>query len=673
MMSRLCFFPAFALALVACTQTPAPVTSPPAPEPADNAAEAPPSAEPATPVAEPAKPDWPTYDAVPLIPREVLFGNPAKVSPQLSPDGSHIAFIAPKDGVLNVWVQKVGAAEARAITDDKNRGIRAYFWAEDGKHILYIQDKAGDENWHLYAAKVSGEGEARDLTPIDGVRAQVIAVEKSKPHTILVGINDRTPVFHDVYAIDLRTGKRKLVYKNEIGAVGFIADHKLRIRIAQKFQPGGGMAVLYRKTPRAEFEPLVTWKPEDTFSSSAAGFTRNNRGLYLLSSAGANTAELRVINVRNGKVRTLAEDPTASVSGLMIHPRTYEVQAVNFERARADWEILDPSIEDDFAALAKLHDGDFDVVSRDNRDRTWLVSYAVDDGPVAYYTYDRRKKSGELLFVHRPELSELALAEMKPISYKARDGLTIHGYLTLPVGVKAKALPAVIVPHGGPWYRDTWGYRPMPQWLANRGYAVLQMNFRGSTGYGKKFLNAANREWGGAMQDDITDGTRWLIEKGIADPDRICIMGGSYGGYATLMGLAKEPDLYACGVDIVGVANLITWLNNIPPYWRPFAEILHRRVGHPEKDVEFLKSRSPLFLVENIDDPLLIGQGKNDPRVPRGESIQMRDALQEAGKEVVYMEFEDEGHGFAKPENRLEFFAAAESFLAKHIGGRVQP
>jgi dipeptidyl aminopeptidase/acylaminoacyl peptidase len=340
---------------------------------------------------------------------------------------------------------------------------------------------------------------------------------------------------------------------------------------------------------------------------------------------------------------------------------------------REIWTVLDPGVKEDFETLEGLHYGDFSVVNRDHADKTWLVAYSQDKGPVLYYSYDRASKKGTLLFSARPKLESVTLAGMTAIQFKSRDGLTINGYLTLPPGVEPFNLPVVVNVHGGPWYRVTWGYNPEAQWLANRGYAVLEVNFRGSTGYGKEFLNAGDKEWCGRMQDDITDGVQWLIDQRLADPTRIAIYGGSYGGYATLCGLTKTPELYACGVDMVGPSNLSTFIQSIPPYWAPMKALFAKRIGDPDTEAEFLKERSPLFHVDAIRAPLLIAQGANDPRVNRAESIQIRDALQAAGKTVEYMEFPDEGHGFAKPENRLKFYAAAEAFLARHVGGRLEP
>ena len=612
------------------------------------------------------------YSAVPLVSRELLFGNPTKASPKLSPDGKRLAYLAPDEGVLNVWVRTVGQQDDKAITKDRKRGIRSYYWADNNTQPIYIQDKDGDENWHIWVVPVEG-GEAKDMTPIAGVRAQFIGSDPSRPDELLIGLNDRDKRLHDIYLLNLKTGEKKLEFKNEMGAIGFVADHELVIRVAMVMTPDGGFKLLHRAKTKEKWADLLTVAGEDFMTSGPMFFAADNRSLYVLSSVGSNTSELRALDTQTKKETTLFVDKEADVQGSLVHPTTHVIQAVSVNKARQEWTVLDDSLADDFKKLAEVTRGDFNVTARDHADKVWLVSYVPDNGPVAYYAWDRAAKKASFLFVHRPELKDVKLTEMKPINYKARDGLSIHGYLTTPAGVEAKNLPTVIVPHGGPWHRDTWGFDGMSQWLANRGYAVLQPNFRGSTGYGTEFINKADREWGATMQDDITDGTKWLIEQGIADPKRICIMGGSYGGYATLMGLVREPDLYACGVDIVGVANLITWLQNLPPYWKPLQSLFYKRVGHLENDVEFLKSRSPVFQADKIKAPLLIAQGKNDPRVPLVESTQIRDALKARGLEVEYVEYADEGHGFARPVNRLNFFAIAEKFLAKHIGGRYEP
>lgn len=608
---------------------------------------------------------------VPLIPRELLFGNPERVSPDLSPDGRHLAWLAPLDGVLNVWVRTVGSEDDRAITHDCGRGIQDFSFAEDGVHVLYVQDRDGDENWHVYRVPVAG-GDPFDLTPVDGVQARIVAADPRHPGAILVGLNDRDEQLHDVYRIDLASGERTLEVRNEIGAVDWIADHDLNVRAALVPTPDGGFLVVHRPAGEEGWGELMTVAPEDSLSSGVLGFADDDRTLYVTSSAGANAGELRSIDTETGETATIAGDPAADVADVVFDPVSHRPQAAVFLKERQEVKVLDPTIGEDLELVAGLHHGDLHIVSRDRADRHWLVAHVQDEGPVVYHSFDREAKRPEFLFSARPKLKGLPLAPMKPVSWTARDGLTIHGYLTFPPGADPKNLPVVVNVHGGPWHRDVWGYHAEAQWLANRGYACLQPNFRGSTGYGKDFVNAGDREWGGKMQDDVTDGVKWLIDEGIADPDRVAIYGGSYGGYAVLAGLTKTPELYRCGVDVVGPSNLITFSKSIPPYWEPLRALFERRVGNVETEEDFLRERSPLFRIDRIRVPLLIVQGKNDPRVNREESLQIVEALRAADKEVEYIEFEDEGHGFARPENRLTFYAAAEKFLARHLGGRCE-
>jgi dipeptidyl aminopeptidase/acylaminoacyl peptidase len=609
---------------------------------------------------------------VPLIPRETLFGNPSKIAPRLSPDGRRLTWLAPVDGVLNVWIRTVGREDDAPLTRDRGRGIQSYFWALNNDRVLYVQDRDGDENHHLYSVPAAG-GEPVDLTPHEGVKAQILAADYRFPDRVLVGLNDREPMLHDVYDIDVRTGVRSLAARNDLGAINWMADHDLRVRVAEVPTPDGGFRLLHRASPDDGWREIFTWGAEDSFSTGTVSFAPDGRRIYLASSTGSNTSALRLLDPDGGDQQTIASDPESDLCGSFIHPTTYEVQAVAFNRTRTRWQVLDPGIASDFAALARLHHGDFTVVDRDRADTTWLVAYEQDLGPTVYYAWDRASRNGAFMFSARPELEGRKLAAMEPVTLRARDGLRLHAYLTLPPGRDARGLPSVLNVHGGPWARDTWGYDPEAQWLANRGYACLQVNYRGSTGYGKDHINAADREWGGRMQDDLSDAVAWLVERGTADPARIAIYGGSYGGYAVLSGLTRTPDLFACGVDIVGPSNLVTWMNTIPPYWKPFEAILRRRVGDPATEEAFLKERSPLFHVDRIKVPLLIAQGKNDPRVKREESLQIRDALQRAGKRVEFVEFADEGHGFARPENRIRFYAMAEKFLAEHLGGRYEP
>jgi dipeptidyl aminopeptidase/acylaminoacyl peptidase len=607
-----------------------------------------------------------------LIPRAVLFGNPERASAQLSPDGTRLAFLAPLDGVLNVWVGPAGGDRFEPVTRDLDRGIRLYTWAHDNRHLLYLQDRGGDENWRLYRVR-PGEGDADDLTPFDGVQVQILAHEKQRPHELLIAMNRDNERLHDVYHLDLHTGALELVTRNPGDVSSWVADVNLEVRAALASTPDGGTVLRIRGGAGADWRTLVTWGPHDALSSGPVGFTRDGERLYLLDSRDANAARLTRLDLGSGGQEVLAQDPRFDVSAVVLHPDTRAVQLVGFTRARHEWTVLDPAIEADVAAVRKLHPGDFQIVDRTHADDAWVIAFTRDTESASYWSYHRPSRSGRLLFHSRPALSRYALAGMQPIAFTARDGLPIEGYLSLPPGRPERDLPLVLLVHGGPWHRDEWGYDPEAQWLANRGYACLQVNFRGSTGYGKRFLNAGNREWGGKMHDDLVDAVRWVVDRGIADPGRVAIYGGSYGGYAALVGATFTPDLFRCAVAIVGPSNLITFIETIPPYWSTFLAMLHERVGNPETEPEFLRSRSPLTHVDRIRIPMLIAQGANDPRVKRSESEQIVAAMKAKGIPHEYMVFEDEGHGFAKPANRLRFYAAAERFLAEHLGGRCEP
>ncbi len=610
-----------------------------------------------------------------LIPLSVLFGNPERVSPRLSPDGSELAWIAPHDDVLNVWVAPIGSdgvswETARVVTNDADRGIRQFAWAHDGRHLLYVQDAGGDENWRLYDVDLPTM-ERRDLTPFEGVQARVMAGEKAFPDQILVGLNKDNPQLHDVYRLDLTSGELTRELANP-GFIGMVADSQLVVRAALQPRPDGSVVLVVRDSGDSpDWRELLTISAEDSLTTAPVGFSADGRSLLVISSVGAEAARLVRIDLESGGTEVLAEDPEADVSAVRIHPDTREPQVVTFLKDRSVYRVLDPSVAGHVAAIRALHHGDPAFTDADDADRVWLAAFTNDAGPVSYYAYDTTTGAGSFLFEVRPELSDYELASMEPFSYAARDGLTVHGYLSFPSGADRTDLPTVLLVHGGPWARDAWGFDPQAQWLANRGYLCIQVNFRGSTGYGKAFLNAGDREWGARMQDDLSDAVAHAIGKGWSDPARIAIMGGSYGGYATLAGAAFTPDLYCCAVDIVGPSNLITLIESVPPYWAPMIAQFHNRVGDPAKDREFLWSRSPLSVAERIRIPLLIAQGANDPRVKQAESEQIVAALQKAGIEHDYMLFPDEGHGFAKPENRLKFFAAADKFLSRYLGGRA--
>ncbi|MBE8998575.1 S9 family peptidase [Nostoc sp. LEGE 12447] len=606
----------------------------------------------------------------PLIPREILFGNPEKTSPQLSPDGKYLAYIAPDEkNVLQVWLRTIGQEDDQILTADKKRGIRIFFWTYNADQLIYMQDSDGDENFHLHLVNIHSKI-VRDLTPFQGVKAELVELEPKFPDQVLVALNLNNPQKFDVYRINLKNGAVEFDTDNPGNIISWTSDAEFQIRAATASTPDGGYDLLLQKSNK-QWEILRHWGPEE--EGNSVSFSDDGKNLYIQGNHDANAKRLLAVDLDSRQETVIAEDEQYDVVGIIIHPLTRVIQAVSFYKDKQEWQVIDQSIATDFEEIAKVRPGEFSIISRDLEDKTWLVAYRTDNGPVYYYAYNRDSKTSTFLFSNQPKLEALQLASMQPISYEARDGLTIHSYLTTPVGIPTQNLPTVLLVHGGPWARDTWGFSPTAQWLANRGYAVLQVNFRGSTGYGKAFLNAGNREWAGKMHDDLIDSVNWLVEQGISDPQKIAIMGGSYGGYATLVGLTFTPEIFAAGVDIVGPSNLITLIETIPSYWEPLKAMLYHRVGNLETEEEFLKSRSPLFFADRIQKPLLIGQGANDPRVKQSESDQIVNAMQQAGLPVQYALYTDEGHGFARPENRLHFFAIAEEFLAKYLGGRFEP
>jgi len=621
-----------------------------------------------------------TQESVPLIPRKLLFGNPDRTQARLSPDGAKLSYLAPVDGVLNVWVgpaQNPSAAEP--VTRDTGRGIRVHFWAYTNRHIIYLQDKDGDENWHVYGVDLETQ-ETRDLTPFDGVHARIEVVSHLYPEQILVGLNDRDAQLHDIHRVNIETGERELVLENP-GFAGVMIDDQYTPRLGIGYSPEGGMVVVCLPAdPSAE--PLMAIGPEDVLTTSPIEFDKTGETLYLIDSRGRNTAALTTVDLQTMEQEMIAEDQRVDVGGVMIHPteKTLQAYATNYERQ--EWHALDETVTGDLEVLRRVADGDFQVVSRTLDDATWCVAYDVDNGPVRYYRYDREARETQFLFTDRDALEEAPLVRMHPAVIKSRDGLDLVSYLSLPAGTDAgeggrpeEPQPMVLWVHGGPWARDEWGLDSIHQWLANRGYAVLSVNYRGSTGVGKQFINAANLEWAGKMHDDLIDAVNWAVKEGIADPERVAISGGSYGGYATLVGLTMTPEVFACGVDLVGPSNLITLLDNVPEYWIPILPLFTSRVGDGSTDEgkALLRERSPLTHVERICRPLLIGQGANDPRVKQQESDQIVEAMQERGIPVTYALYSDEGHGFARPENSMSFWAVTEAFLAEHLGGRYEP
>jgi dipeptidyl aminopeptidase/acylaminoacyl peptidase len=626
----------------------------------------------------------------PLIPRDVLFGNPDRAQARLSPDGKYLSYLKPVDGVLNVWVGPADDVDAaKPVTDDKLRGIRSHGWAYNGKYILYTQDKGGDENWHVYATNVETKV-TRDLTPIEGVRGEISGSSERFPDEVLIGFNDRDERFHDLYLVNVLTGEKKLVQENP-GVAGFVTDEDLKVRLAVNFTPEAGQVWLKPKGdepgPKGfeDWEPMEEFSSVDAMNSGPAGFDKTGTILYFEDSRDRNTAGLFSRDLATGDTKLIADDPRADVGGVMSHPTEKTLQAVSFTYSKTDWKILDESIREDIEFLQKFSDGEFVVSGRTLDDSKWTVAYVLDDGPMKFYVYDRKAKGDDrmrFLFNSRDDIAEYKLAKMHTPVITARDGLKLVSYLTLPVGsdpdgdgVPNEPLPMVLDVHGGPWARDGWGFNSTHQWLANRGYAVLSVNYRGSTGFGKDFVNAANGEWSGKMHDDLLDAVKWAVDNGVANKDKIAIMGGSYGGYATLVGLTFTPDVFAAGVDVVGPSSLVTLLNNVPPYWFQFMPVMKQRVGDwsTEEGVKALEARSPLNKVDAIKKPLLIGQGANDPRVKQQEADQIVKAMEEKGIPVTYALYPDEGHGFARPENSTSFNAVTEMFLAKILGGRYEP
>ncbi len=606
-----------------------------------------------------------------IIPRELLFGNPTKTMPRISPDGKRMAYVAPVNNVLNVWVGDIGRDNYKPLTKDKERGVRLYFWAEDNQHILYLQDMGGNENWRLYAVDLA-TGDTRDLTPFEEVQAQVVDQNKHFPNELLIALNKENPQLHDVYHLDLTTGELTVVAKNPGNIAGWVTDAHFKIRAAWAASPNGGFNLLVRETEQSEWHEMGNWDEDNTLNSSPIGFSKDGRFIYLIDSRDYNTGRLVKLEIATGKIEVIAEDLHYDVGDVMINPDSYEVEAVSFIRARSDWMVLSDSVRTDFENLLKLHHGDMSIISRDTADKTWLVAFAADNGPVSYYTYDRQSREATFMFVNRPEIAQYTLAEMQPFSFTARDGLTIHGYISFPPGVEKKNLPMVVDVHGGPWARDIWGLNAETQWFTNRGYVSLQVNFRGSTGYGKDFVNAGDKQWAANMHNDLLDAVNWAVAQGYVDSSKVAIYGGSYGGYAALVGATFTPDFFTCAIDIVGPSNLVTLIKSIPPYWSTQLAVMHKRVGNPDTDEEFMKSRSPLFRVDQIKIPILVAQGANDPRVKQAEAEQVVAAMKSKGIDYEYMLFADEGHGFAKPENRMKFYATAEKFLAKHLGGRYE-
>lgn len=600
------------------------------------------------------------------IPLRSFFRNPEKAGFSLSPDGKYFSFLESYEKRLNIFVQEIGSDNAVRITDSKDRDITNYFWKSNDR-LLYLKDEGGDENFKIYAVDKDGKN-LKVLTPFDKVRTEVVDELKDFKEEILVSMNNRNPEIFDVYRLNVITGQLDIIAENPGNITGWLTDHDGKLRIAITTD-GVNSSILYRPTEKDEFKKIITTNFKETLAPLF--FTFDNKYVYASSNLGRDKSAIIKYDIENGKeMEVIFEHPEVDVGDLHYSQKRKVLTAITYTDWKREIKFLDKEFENVYNHVEKKLGKKYELVlssTNDDEDKYIVRTYS-DRSLGSYYLYDVNDDKITKLADVSPWLDENELAEMKPIEYKSRDGLTIYGYLTLPKGIEAKNLPIVVNPHGGPWYRDRWTFNPEVQFLANRGYGVLQMNFRGSTGYGRKFWEISFKEWGKKMQDDISDGVKWLIGKGIADPQRIVIYGGSYGGYATLSGLAFSPELYAAGIDYVGVSNLFTFMNTIPPYWKPYLEMMYEMVGDPVKDSILLTEVSPVFHAENIKAPLLVIQGRQDPRVNINESDQMVAAMKKRGVEVEYLVKDNEGHGFRNEENRFEVYETMEKFLKKYIG-----
>ncbi len=604
-----------------------------------------------------------------LIPRKILFGNAARFAPLISPDGTKLSYSAPFNGVMNLWVKPIdGSNSDRVVTRSTKQPIDTHYWAPDSKQLLYLQDNQGDENYHLYGVDLETM-KVRDYTPFEGISVPGIETSLKCKDSIVLAMNKDNKELFDYYKLNLNDGNLVLILKNPGNYAGVVFDKQLQPRAIKTKNKDGSSDVLYWSNNA--WLPVFSWNPENAFESYIFGLADDNVSLYLKDTTHSNTSSLILFNPSTKASEVIANDPEYDLGGILQDLYTNKLLAVTFYREKKVFKIIDEQFGTHLRSMLTLSDGDLALISNNDDQTKYTLAFDSDCKGKVYYMYDVCTKKGTLLFKARPDLETYALAPMKSITFKSRDGLTIHGYLTLPVGVENKNLPLVIYVHGGPQVRDEWGYEPTVQWLSNRGYAVLQVNFRGSTGYGKAFERAGDREWGRNMQNDLVDAVEWAIQNGIADPKRVAIFGGSYGGYAALAGVTFTPDLFACAISLCGPSNLITLLESMPPYWSIFKADLYRRVGDIS-ETEFLKSRSPLFAADKLKVPLFIAQGARDPRVKQAESEQFVAALKAKNIPYEYLLIEDEGHGFAKPENDIQFHAAAEAFLAKHLGGRFE-
>lgn len=613
-----------------------------------------------------------------MIPRRVLYGNPARLAPRISPDGNHLAWLQPRDGVMNLWVAPVDEVSTARPVTRSTRPLLDFSWTYDGRHLLCIDDANGNENQRIWAITRDTD-EPRMLTPEHGVAARILAASPDRPGTIVVGLNERDARWHDAWTIDLATGSRDLMFENQDGYRGQVFDYALSLRLLRRQNREQGGSSLY-SYDAGLIAPAFDVPHEDDLGTYVLGFERDGRHYNLASSIGRDRSALFRVDAATGDHQLLAEHPRADLQGLIRDPRTGQAIAARFEHMRREWVAIGPDVADDLRLLAKAaNDLDYNVYSQSEDGTRWVVIFYGPTQPGAYLLYDRPSRTLSNLFELRPELTSYELAPMQSLVLKSRDGRDLVSYLTLPREIKAdrppEPLPMVLAVHGGPWGRDQYCYSGFHQLMADRGYAVLSVNYRASTGFGKDFVNAGDQEHAGAMHDDLLDAIDWAVREGIAQRERIAIRGVSYGGYATLVGLTFTPEVFCCGVSIVGISNLVTLMENMPPYWRGVEDKFYRRYHDPRtaEGRAWLWARSPLSRVEQIRKPLLIEHGQNDVRCKLIESEQIVAAMRERDLPVRFLVYSDEGHGLVRPENRLSFLAMEEAFYAEHLGGRCEP
>lgn len=612
-----------------------------------------------------------TQDTVPLIPRATLFGGAAYLKPAISPDGTRLLYLAPDGGVPNVWAAPVDRPhEARAVTHDRGRGIRSFGLCHDDRTLYYVRDKDGDESWRLYLFDLES-GVERCATPFDGVQARMLAHNRWHPGVMLIGLNKDRRDLHDVYRLDLATCELVKIAANP-GYLTWVIDSDLRICGGSVTRPDGGLTIHLAAPGSDEARPWLEVPYADAMGTRIIGYARDGGTFYLRSSIGANASRLFAVDAATGRQTMLAEDPVYDIRTVVMDPASLTPQAVVFAKDRDEWLFLDEGFAKDVGrirgelALQGL-DGEVYVERSERSGRLWTITLVTGDGPVRYYTYHQPDEHLRFLFSHQPALAGYQLSRMEPFEFRARDGVTVHGYVTWPPGAQRRALPAVVNVHGGPWARHTFAFDEEAQWLSNRGYACIEVNFRGSTGYGKHFRNLGAKQWGAAMHTDLLDAVDHLAADGAIDTSRVAIMGCSYGGYAALVGAAFTPAAFRCAVDLCGPANLLTMLGNGAPYRTPLLSFMYANVGDPETERDLLWERSPLSRVGDISIPVLVAQGANDVRVTRQEAEQIVAAMKDKGLPHEYLLFEDEGHSLVKPENREIYYAAVERFLAEHL------